>query len=157
MRREHIGTAFIVKDGKTLFIWHRRLRSWLPPGGHLHENELPHEGARREVREETGLEICFIEQENYRVEEEFSRSIPRPYALLLEDEPDHQHIDYIYLAEPVGGVLAENPEESNGIRWFSAEEIERLDDILPDARALALHLLRDEKSPVFCSDSAACR
>jgi len=42
-----------------LVIEHRRLQTWLPIGGELEAGETPLEAARRELREETGLEATF--------------------------------------------------------------------------------------------------
>jgi 8-oxo-dGTP diphosphatase len=40
---------------KVLVIHHKRLGTWLPPGGELHAGETPLEAATRELFEETGL------------------------------------------------------------------------------------------------------
>ncbi len=42
-----------------LLIRHRRLGTWLPVGGEIEPGETPLEAARRELREETGLEGEF--------------------------------------------------------------------------------------------------
>lgn len=132
MERQFTATVYIVESKRVLLIYHRKLNKWLPPGGHIHPNETPPEAARREAFEETGLEISFIRQENIWIKRWNAASFERPYLCLLEEipahqgNPPHQHIDLIYLARPTGGILKENPMETQGIRWFALEELETL-------------------------------
>ena len=56
--------VYIEKDEQVLMI-HRQKRDehqgfWLAPGGKIEANEPPHEAARREVIEETGLELTNL-------------------------------------------------------------------------------------------------
>lgn len=132
MERQFTATVFIIAEEKVLLIFHRKLNKWLPPGGHLDPNETPAEGARREAREETGLEISFINQENVWIERWNAKSFERPFMCLLEEIPAygdkaaHQHIDFIYLANPIGGREQQNHDETDGLRWFTLAEIEKL-------------------------------
>ena len=132
MERQFTATVYIIDKEQVLLIYHRKLQKWLPPGGHLDANETPPEGARREAREETGIEIEFIRQENIWIDRWNAKSFERPYLCLLEeipahgDKPAHQHIDMIYLAKPIGGQETHNHEETEGLKWFSLEDLERL-------------------------------
>ena len=132
MERHFTATTFIIDDNKVLLVYHRKLQKWLPPGGHLDPNETPPEAARREVLEETGLEISFIMQENLWFENWNAKSFERPFMCSLEnipahgDQPEHQHIDLIYVARPIGGKLCRNETESRDIRWFTLDEVEEL-------------------------------
>lgn len=132
MLKQFTATVYIIKDQRVLLIYHRKHRKWLPPGGHLEPNETPAEGARREVLEETGLEIDIIRQENVWIDRWNAKSMERPYFCLIEeipaynDQPAHQHIDFIYLATPCGGIEEQNHLETEGLRWFSLAEIEAL-------------------------------
>ena len=125
-------TAYILENKKTLLIYHKKLEKWLPPGGHLEENETPPEGARREVHEETGLEVEFIKQENIWLDYWNAKSFERPYLCLLENipahgsQPAHQHIDLIYLARPIGGMLREDFQKQGLLRWWTLEEVRQL-------------------------------
>ena len=47
--------ALAVHDGEALFVRHDD--QWLLPGGMLEAGETPAEGAARETREETGVEV----------------------------------------------------------------------------------------------------
>lgn len=125
MLRQFVSTCYLVDEGRFLLQFHKKHQKWLPPGGHLEENETPPEAARREVLEETGLEIEFLRQENVWVDEWNGRSIERPFSCLLEQiperagEPAHEHIDFIFVARPVGGTLTEG-------KWLTLEAVEAL-------------------------------
>lgn len=132
MERQFTATAYIIENQKALLIFHKKLKKWLPPGGHLDPHELPSDGAKREAFEETGLEIELIPEENIWIERWNASSFPRPYMCLLEEIPEHkgvpahQHIDFIYIAKPTGGELKANLEEIHNIGWFTLPEIENL-------------------------------
>jgi ADP-ribose pyrophosphatase YjhB (NUDIX family) len=49
--------ALVADEGKALFV--REGDIWLLPGGRLEPGESPKAGARREVREETGIEVSI--------------------------------------------------------------------------------------------------
>ena len=131
--RDFTATTFVVRDGKTLLLRHRKLDAWFPPGGHIDPDELPDDAARREVLEESGLEVELTT----------SRSslgdvvvVSRPECILLEDiSDDHQHIDLIYFARVTGGRLSVSDHEADGHRWCSHDELES-DDIHEDIRRL---------------------
>jgi 8-oxo-dGTP diphosphatase len=58
-RRAFSVAIFCRHAGQILLIRHRRLGTWLPVGGEIEPGETPLEAARRELREETGLEGAF--------------------------------------------------------------------------------------------------
>jgi len=161
MEAHFTATAYIIKDGKTLLINHKKLNKWLPPGGHIDPNETPAEAASREVREETGLEIEFIRQENVWINRWNAKSFDRPYLCLLEEipahggKPTHKHIDMIYLATPIGGIETANTEEIHEMRWFSIEEIEKMEgdvEIFEETRETIRTILNKQE----CIPSVAC-
>jgi 8-oxo-dGTP pyrophosphatase MutT (NUDIX family) len=133
MIRQFTSTVYVLDAGKVLMIFHRKLQKWLPPGGHVDPNELPTEAGIREVLEETGVEIKIISDEHVWIDRWNARSLPRPYLCLLEnlpahgDQPAHQHIDLIYLGQPIGGSINKSDKGIEEIRWFSLEEIDALE------------------------------
>lgn len=139
--RHFVATVYVVHDGATLLHEHERLGMWLPPGGHIDRDELPHEAALRECREETGLDPELVAPEGD-VESGTARSLPRPQRFLLEDinvhedgDVGHQHIDFVYYGRadertvaPVG--TDEAPAEA--WEWFTAEELAARRSELPE-------------------------
>lgn len=131
MNKHFTATAYVFWQRKVLLHYHAKLNKYLPPGGHLEPNETPSEGALREVKEETGLDVLLIEQENLRVNAYNAASIPRPFLCLLENIPAfkdkiaHQHIDMIFLAR------LQDPEQADQVltpfRWYSFEDIQLMD------------------------------
>ena len=153
MKKEFTATVYILWEKKVLLHFHHKLQKWLPPGGHVEENETPPEAARREVLEETGIEIEFLIQENVWLNEPNASSFIRPYLCLLEeipqykDTPAHQHMDFIYLARPISDRI-EMTCSSPPIRWFGLEELEPLKphvDIFNDTLNIIKHLLTKDR------------
>lgn len=136
MERQFVASVYVFSNQRVLLIYHRKLQKWLPAGGHLDPNELPSEAAIRETLEETGLEVELLSDEHVWVNCWNAKSIPRPFLCLLEeipafgDQPAHQHIDNIYIAHAIGGHEQINYHETQGLRWFTLEEVETLKDDL---------------------------
>jgi len=156
MERQFTATAYIFHENRVLLHLHAKLGKWLPPGGHVELNETPPEAALREVKEETGLDIAFIEQENIKVNADNAVSFERPFLCLLEnipaykDKPAHQHMDFIYLAKPL-----ELKSDLNGFRWFSHEELQEIEDSLyPDTRDVLRLLLKNGLSDLQPEESS---
>ena len=132
--RQLTATAYIIEEKRVLLIFHKKLRKWLPPGGHVNTGELPTEAAIREAYEETGLHIALVSQENVWIERWNAHSFERPYMCLLEEipahdgTPAHQHIDFIYLARPIEGELKHNDVECEEVRWLTLAEVEAMED-----------------------------
>ncbi len=134
MKRQFSASVYILDEEKqqVLLLFHKKMQKWLPAGGHIDPNETPPEAAIREAKEETGLEIELIKQENLWLNYHNARSIERPFFCLVEeipkfgDEPAHQHIDSIFVGRPVGGKLIWNSEESHDVKWFSWQQLQAL-------------------------------
>ena len=138
--RDFTATTFIVRDGRTLLLWHKKMQAWLPPGGHLHPNELPELAAVREVAEETGLEVEILGRRQKWGQVQVLR---RPTCILLEDISEgHQHIDLIYFAGVIGGAKETvNALEAAGSRWCDWDDLGSV-EIPEDIRRLGRQAIR---------------
>jgi 8-oxo-dGTP pyrophosphatase MutT (NUDIX family) len=123
--RHFTATTFVVHAGKVLLHHHRKQNLWLPPGGHIERDELPHHAAVREIEEETGLRLTLHSE---RAAGELAARmgcdvVPQPAFILIEDiNPFHQHVDLTYFAT-LPDRAAVHPSASNGFRWFGLDEL----------------------------------
>jgi 8-oxo-dGTP pyrophosphatase MutT (NUDIX family) len=132
MMKHFTSTVFIIQDRKVLLIYHKKFLKWMPPGGHLDPDETPPQTAIREAKEETGLDIAIISQEEVWFKHSTAESFERPFHCMLayvpphKEQPAHYHMDLVYLAKPCGGTERQNHRETDGLRWFSLEDANQL-------------------------------
>ena len=124
----HFTATGIVFNAKKeiLMIYHNKLRVWLPPGGHIDENELPTDAVLREIFEETGVKASIIPNNRGIT---CCKELELPFVMLLEDiegDGTHNHIDMIYLCTALNDNLTPMEGEVSGVGWFSFEQIKQL-------------------------------
>jgi 8-oxo-dGTP pyrophosphatase MutT (NUDIX family) len=97
--RHFTVAVLVVFEGRVLLHYHRKLGKWLPPGGHIEDNELPDEAAQREVLEETGVRVRLVGPRGLDVPDPVQLVVPA--GVQVETiYPGHQHIDLVYFAVP---------------------------------------------------------
>lgn len=138
--RHFVATVYVVNDGATALHEHDKLDMWLPPGGHVDRDELPHEAAIREAREEIGLDVSLL-AEAEGPESETASQLPQPQQFLLEDinvTPEgvgHQHVDFVYYGEVDHRDITPSAgeQDADDWEWFSPKELrERADEFADD-------------------------
>ena len=107
--RHSVSVAGIVVDdhGRALLIRRLDSRRWEPPGGVLELDESIHDGLRREIWEETGLDV-------------------EPTALsgVYKDKP-RGIIALVFRCKITGGVMGANGGVTD-FRWVTESETPRL-------------------------------
>ena len=124
--RHFVATGYVVHAGKTLLLLHKKLKMWLPPGGHIDPGELPDEALLREIKEETGLDAEIVsgkpaaDPADGRV-----RYLHQPAIVQLEDIPNGhpQHIDLVYFCRVESKDVTIASAEHDGFRWHSPEDL----------------------------------
>jgi 8-oxo-dGTP pyrophosphatase MutT (NUDIX family) len=127
LTRDFTVAVFVLHRDHVVLHRHRKLGIWLPPGGHIEPNELPDEAARREVIEETGLEVELVGERGIGTDYPGEPvQLVRPEGIQLETiGPGHEHIDLIYFARPVG--VDALPSLAEGMSWVSEADLDTLE------------------------------
>lgn len=116
--RPKLGTCAVVLDGHGRVLLEQRSDCgwWCLPGGRLDAGETLAQGAVREVREETGLEIEITGFLGV-------FSDPRRRTVRYPDNGDlRQLVDAVVVGRPAGGEPAKS-SESLDVRWFAPASI----------------------------------
>jgi ADP-ribose pyrophosphatase YjhB (NUDIX family) len=127
------STGFVINDSnEILMIKHKKLGKWMPPGGHVDENELPCDAVLREVYEETGVraQIIFTKKKKATSSDVQLRELPLPMEILLtnfEGDGLYNCINLNYLCYADDTALNPSTAEVSDIGWFSLSEALKLD------------------------------
>jgi 8-oxo-dGTP pyrophosphatase MutT (NUDIX family)/GNAT superfamily N-acetyltransferase len=111
------GSGIVVGRRGVVLHRHKRLGSWLQPGGHVEAGESPAQAALRECEEETGLRL--------------EHHAGKPVLVHVDVHPGprgHTHLDVRYLL--AAGEQDPSPAagESPDVRWFTWSQARALAD-----------------------------
>ncbi len=137
MKNHIVVGAYIFNDEKVLLIHHKKLKLWLPVGGHIEEDELPDDAVKREAREEVGLEIELIETDKTQFCGAMKRKLATPFHVNLHNVGDHDHCCLFYLARSKTKEVNQNEKELTDYKWFTKEELNSK-EVPADVKAIAL-------------------
>jgi ADP-ribose pyrophosphatase YjhB (NUDIX family) len=128
--RHFTVAVFVVHAERVLLHFHRKLGKWLPPGGHVEDNELPDDAAVREVLEETGCHVRLSGRRGLPVDEPLQLVVPA--GIQVENiYPGHQHIDLVYFAvlaseEAHAAEVDPHLAARDQVGWYSADDLAAL-------------------------------
>ncbi|MFA5023062.1 MAG: NUDIX domain-containing protein [Candidatus Paceibacterota bacterium] len=133
-----IGVFGIIKDdqNRVLLCLRNDYDLWNLPGGGLEKGETPWQGAIREVKEETGLDVEIVK------------------LIGIYSKPDKDEIIFSFECKIIGGEITLN-NEAKDIKWFAFDEIpkntspkqvERISDLLKNPTGLIMKVQEGESS-----------
>ena len=112
----------IIQDGKVLVDKHGDDSGWKFPGGKLRSDNSPEENARREAREELGIEIELDEDR-----------APFVVAFMREKNGVAEHVILIHYA---ARIVSGEPMPARDVREFAWLPIDALpEDCMPNIKA----------------------
>jgi len=129
---DYTASVLLIKKDTVLLHYHEKIKKWLQPGGHIETNELPHEAAAREVKEETGITITLPEKQL----EDNSYNLQTPSRINTHQiSSDHWHCDFTYIKK-----VSEETTSKIG-EWFTIQDIKNTENIPKNIETLAITTL----------------
>jgi ADP-ribose pyrophosphatase YjhB (NUDIX family) len=129
-------TAVITDDDRLLLIHRTDNDRWALPGGGVELGETVSDAVRREVKEETGIDVEVTGLVGI-------YSDPR-HVIAYDDGEVRQQFSICFRARRTGGTLA-GSSESSEVRWVPVGEVESL-DMHPAQRLRVTHGLDGSRS-----------
>ena len=114
--RPILGVGALIIDADCILLVERGREPlkgyWSLPGGAVETGERLHDALRREIREETGLEVEVVH-----LLEVFERIM-----LSADGTTEYHYVLIDYVCRPVGGKL-QAADDASGAEWFAENEI----------------------------------
>ena len=123
MKTDMTVAGYIIHDGKLLLVFHKKLKKWLPVGGHIEKDEIPDDAVIREIKEETGLEVEILNN-NASSSVGNVRNTAIPFHTNVHSVGDHDHYCLFYLCRPEDPRKLKINDELEAFKWFSKSELE---------------------------------
>ena len=127
--------VYCIKDGDVLLMLRNKepnLGLWVGPGGKLEPGESPYDCAKRELYEETGLEVNDL----------YFRGL----ITEISPRPDWQWLMFLYVATEFSGTLVEDKREGR-LSWCSLSEVMQLP--IPEADSVIFQKVININMPFY--------
>jgi 8-oxo-dGTP diphosphatase len=123
----YVVNFVILKEDKILLEYDSKI-GWKLPGGHVEENEAPHEAVLREALEELNIKVDFLSRPLFHLSDDV-HSLPVPFEAFIHKvdkdtklESPHANMGLVYTVTTHDELTAIEGQE---VKWFTQEEIER--------------------------------
>lgn len=167
LKHHFTASAMIICKEHILLVNHKRIGAWVPPGGHIEEDELPEETLHREIMEEVGIAVDIWSESRPKTDDQEAFFLAQPLYVqsvkATEKGTDFYHVDLAYLCFPVSGQLEDerglprlkSNHEVKEARWVNFDELAelKLAKNVPEAIALVHGRM---KTPDFRPITATC-
>ena len=127
--------VYCIKGGDVLLMLRNKepnLGLWVGPGGKLEPGESPYDCAKRELYEETGLEVNDL----------YFRGL----ITEISPRPDWQWLMFLYVATEFSGTLVEDKREGR-LSWCSLSEVMQLP--IPEADSVFFQKVININMPFY--------
>ena len=108
LKKEKSCGCVIVENDKVLLILQQNDAYWGFPKGHVENGETETQTAKREVKEEVGLDVEIDENKRYVTN------------YIVRNEIDKTSV--FYVATTIGGELVKQDSEIKEVKWCTFEE-----------------------------------
>ena len=108
LKKEKSCGCVIIENNKVLLILQQNDAYWGFPKGHVENGETEIETAKREVKEEVGLDVKIDESKRYVTN------------YIVRNEIDKTSV--FYMATPIGGKIQKQDSEVKEVKWCTFEE-----------------------------------
>ena len=122
--RQAIGNALIfvpavsvlVMDGERVLLVHEvEQDAWSTPGGQMEIDERPEDAARREVLEETGLDVTI---------DELVTALGGPeFRVCYRNGDEIAYVTIVYRGRVLGGAPHPDGDEVTAVDWFPIDSL----------------------------------
>ncbi len=131
-----VGGA-VIKDGKVLLVKRAHPPNkgyWAIPGGKVEYGETLEQAVKREIREETGLDVEVLDL----------------MAVIQLIKEGFHYVILDFVCQVVGGDLRPG-SDAEEVKFFSLEELEKV-ETTPTTREMLLRYYKGEKMPMFVTE-----
>lgn len=138
-----VCSGYLVENGKVLLVHHRGFNKWVPPGGHIEAGDTFAETVKREVLEETGLDVEVLSTAPVIINDANASPLPVPFYVDLEREGFRfPSITQFFYVRRTDRSASPTPQlaEIHDLGWFDSDEIDSI-PTFDQVRAVAKYAL----------------